>query len=299
MPKKKTKGAAVTSQSEQGVSMKQVSVPTSPKEILGVFFSHLGTILLIIAAFLVGSLWTEVRYLKAGVNTTATTATTTTTQQQAAAAPATPTVTLDQIKALFTKDHLTFGDANRKALFVEISDPSCPYCHAAGGVDPELNKQMGAQFTLTKDGGTYIAPVPEMRKLVDAGQASFVWIYYPGHGNGQRATEALYCANEKGKFWPVHDLLMSNAGYNLLNNVVQNDKTKDGQLVDFLKSAVDPNFLSSCLSSGRYDSKLTSDTNLATQLGVQGTPGFFINTTNYAGAYSWNDMKSTVDAALK
>jgi hypothetical protein len=33
----------------------------------------------------------------------------------------------------------------------------------------------------------------------------------------------LYCAKEKGKFWEVHDLLMSAAGFDLVNNKVKND----------------------------------------------------------------------------
>jgi protein-disulfide isomerase len=112
-------------------------------------------------------------------------------------------------------------------------------------------------------------------------------------------TRALYCAYEKGKFWEVHDLLMSNSGYTLLNDQVKNDKTKSGQLADFLKPAIDTNFMKSCLDSGKYDARITSDTALAAQYGAQGTPGFFVNTTNFAGAYSWTDMKSVVDAALK
>lgn len=75
-------------------------------------------------------------------------------------------------------------------------------------------------------GGTYVAPVPEMKRLVDEGKAAFVFIYTNGHGNGEMGTKAMYCAHEKGNFWPVHDKLMSSEGYGLLNDVVKNDKTK-------------------------------------------------------------------------
>lgn len=228
-----------------------------------------------------------------GVTTTTQTAAQPT--QQQAAAPVAPTVTLDSIKALFNdKTNLVFGDKNAKNLLVEIADPSCPYCHAAAGHDPELNKQMGSQFILEADGGTYVAPVPEMKKLVDSGKAAFVYIYTPGHGNGEMGTKALYCANEQGKFWQVHDKLMSNAGFNLMNNDVKNDKTKSQQIADFFVGAVDTSALKSCIDSGKYDAKLQEDIQTATKLGVTGTPGFFINTTNFAGAYSWKDMASAV-----
>lgn len=255
-------------------------------------------VLIVFLAFMVGFLWQKVEQLaKGGSSATPTTGNT----QPAAAQP----VTLDKVKALFkNKDLITFGDANRKVLFVEVSDPSCPYCHAAAGLDPEINSQMGGTFQLTSQGGTYVAPIPEMKKLVDAGKASFVYIYYPGHGNGEMGTKALYCANEQGKFWQVHDLLMTNAGFNLLNNTVLNDKTKSGILADFLKSVFDPTQMKSCLDSGKYDSSLTKAETVAQSLGISGTPGFFVNTVSFPGAYSYvdktnsPDMQTVVNSAL-
>lgn len=254
-------------------------------------FEKLVPALLIITvglAFLVGVLWQKVENLGSGTTSTPT-------QQQAAAQPK---VELSQIKDLFSKDLIKFGSADSKVLFVEASDPSCPYCHVAGGLNGSLNKQVGTQFTLVKDGGAYVAPVPEMKKLVDEGKASFVWLYFNGHGNGELATKALYCAYEKGKFWETHDLLMTAAGYDLLNNVVKNDVAQSGKLADFLKAANVPD-LKACIDSGKYNDRLTSDMSLAASLGVSGTPGFFINETNFAGAYSYKDMESLVTSALK
>lgn len=254
-------------------------------------FEKLVPALLIITvglAFMVGILWQKVENLGSGTTNTPT-------QQQAAAQPK---VELSQIKDLFSKDLIKFGSADSKVLFVEASDPSCPYCHVAGGLNGSLNKQVGTQFTLVKDGGAYVAPVPEMKKLVDEGKASFVWLYFNGHGNGELATKALYCAYEKGKFWETHDLLMTAAGYDLLNNVVKNDVAQSGKLADFLKSANVPD-LKACIDSGKYNDRLVSDMSLAASLGVSGTPGFFINETNFAGAYSYKDMESVVTSALK
>jgi len=242
-------------------------------------------------AFFSGTLWQKVKNLESGATPTGAT--------QQAAAPAQPTISLDIIKGLFDKDLIKIGDKNSKLTFVEISDPSCPYCSVASGLNSTLNTQVGPQFKLVKDGGTYVAPVAEMKKLVEAGKASFVWIYSPGHGNGEMGTKAFYCANEKGKFWDVHNLLMTGGGYDLLNNTIKNDKTKSGTLATFLKSAIDPVFMKECLDSGKYDARIASDVQIATTLGYQGTPDFFVNATNFAGAYNYTDMKSAVDAALK
>ncbi len=251
--------------------------------------------LLVIAAFLVGSLYTKVQYLEKSPKAAGTTTPTT----QAPAAPAPVTVTIDQIKNAYKGGVIKFGNEKGKLLLVEVADPSCPYCHVAAGKDGELNTQMGDRFTLVADGGTYVAPIPEMKKLVDSGKAAFLYLYTPGHGNGEMGTKALYCAYEKGKFWEAHDLLMNNAGYSLLNNVVKNDKAKSGELADFLKGAMDAGQLKSCLDSGKYDARLSEDIKIATSLGISGTPGFFINATEFAGAYSYADMESAVTAALK
>lgn len=260
-------------------------------------------IAVIVAAYFIGNLTAKVQYLQKGSAPTAAAGTTPAAQQAA------PTITIAQIKDVFKKDIIKFGNANSKLLLVEVSDPSCPFCHIAAGKDPELNNQ-SPQFKMVADGGTYVPPVPEFKKLVDQGKAAFAYIYSPGHGNGEMALRAMYCAFEKGKFWEVHDLLMSEKGYEIQNGtdpagtpsaapVVKNDKTKSGDLAAFLAPAIDSSFMKSCLDSGKYDAKLAENTQLASSLGVQGTPGFFVNATNFAGAYSFKDMQSAVDAALK
>jgi protein-disulfide isomerase len=248
-------------------------------------------------AFAVGVLWQKVGNLESGVakETQVETGKVTGTQQQAVDKP---NVSIEQIKDLFKKDVVKFGHENRNVLFVEVMDPSCPYCQVATGLNPEMNAQAGDRFKLISDGGSYVAPVTEMRKLVDTGKASFVYIYQNGHGAGEMAQKAMYCAYEQNKFWEVHDALMTSDGYDLINNTVKNDKGQSQTLADFLKSAADSGELKECLDSGKYDERIASDMELAKSLGVGGTPGFFVNTTSFAGAYSWTDMESVVDAAL-
>lgn len=252
---------------------------------------------IIVAAFAVGFLFGKLTvYEKLGATgDTKVAKTTETTPTQPTA-----TVTLDQVKGLFTdKKNIVFGDANKKVLFVEFSDPSCPYCHIAAGMNASLNKEAGDRFLMVKDGGKYVAPVPEMKKLVDAGKAGYVWMYSPGHGNGELATQIFYCAKDQNKFWEAHDLLMSAKGYDLLNNTVKNDANNIGLVADLLKPVMDINKLTACVQSGTYAGRVQSDEALSRTFGVSGTPSFFINTKNFSGAYSYVDMQSNVDAALK
>lgn len=241
----------------------------------------------VLLAFGLGYLFKEVSDLKKGggaaVDTTA------------AGAPVQPVqLSQDQVKDAFNKSAVKFGKDSAKTLFIEVADPSCPFCHIATGKNPELAVQVGPNFKYVSDGGTYVPPVPEMKKLLDKGEASYAFIYRNGHGNGEMGTKALYCANDQGKFWEVHDKLYTNAGYELLNNVVLNDKAKSNELVDFIGSAADAGKLKECLNSGKYDKRLAEDEALAGDLGVSGTPGFYINTTNFAGAYNWEEMKSSI-----
>lgn len=249
--------------------------------------SNLLLVLLIVVSFFAGYLFFKVKNLEQNKNTT--------TAQQP---PAPPPVTIDQVKKLFSKGYTYFGDSKRKVLFVEVSDPSCPYCHIAGGQDPELSKEAGANFQYVTDGGTYKPPVTEMRKLVEQGKASYVQIYAPGHGNGQLATQAQYCAYDKDKFWEVHDKLMSKAGYDLINNTVKNDKANIPTLVSFLANEMDSNYLTSCLTTGKYEKNLTRDSQMAQTLGYQGTPHFIVNTTVFGGAQSWDTMDPVVKKLL-
>lgn len=212
--------------------------------------------------------------------------------------PQKPTVTIAQIKDAFNKAQIKFGDVSKKLVIIEVADPSCPFCHVAAGKNGTLNTQMGPRFTLVSDGGTYVAPVPEIKKLIDSGKASFAWIYTSGHGAGEMGTKAMYCAFEKGKFWEAHDLIMSKEGYDLLNNTVKNDKSKSGNIADFLSSVVDSGAMKTCLDSGKYDSRLQTDSSLASGIGISGTPGFYINTNNFSGAYNYTDMQSAVKSAL-
>lgn len=242
-------------------------------------------------SFVVGSYWTKVKYLEQLATNPPQAA-----QQQQQ--PQQVQVTKDQIKKIFSENVIKFGSPDAKLLLVEVADPSCPYCHAAAGHNGTLSKQMGTQFILTSDGGTYVSPVQEMKKLADSGKAAFAWIYSNGHGNGEVATNALYCAHDQGKFWPAHDKLMSAEGYDMINTTVKNDKSKNGTMVSFLGSLVDQKALKDCMDSGKYASRLTTEQSLARSLGVSGTPGFFVNEQNFPGAYSWNDMKTVAEAAL-
>lgn len=206
-------------------------------------------------------------------------------------------VELKDVKAQFTKKgNMVFGNPDAKVMVVEFSDPSCPFCHAAAYGADEIFQ---GRFKTVANGGQYRPPVQELRALAEAGKIGYVSLYANGHGNGELATQSLYCAYEQDAFWQAHDLLYSKAGYDLINDVVKNDTAKIPELVDFLSSAVDAGALRTCLQEGTFASRITEDMQSAQLLGFRGTPMFIVNTKKFAGAYSFSEMEPVVNEALK
>lgn len=258
------------------------------------------SILLAVASFLLGMLVLKIHYVERDVSKKFDDATAALTTKMAPQQQLPPIVSIDNIKDVFNNNEIIkFGDAKNKLLFVIIADPSCPYCQAANGTNPELSKKMGDQFTIVSNGGTYISPVQEMRKLTESGKASLAYIYQNGHGAGEMAMKSLFCAYEQKKFWETNDKLNTDAGYNLINNDVKNDKTASTKMADFLSNILDSSVLKKCMDDGKYDSYLASNQKLASSLGANGTPGFFINANTFPGAVNWDNMKNAVDEALK
>lgn len=248
-----------------------------------------GTVLAVLVAVLIGYLTFKVqdiekRLLKIEKNGV-------TAQQEPPKA-----VDIAEVKKLFNNKNIVLGDPKSKVLFVEFSDPSCPFCHVASGLNPEVS---GDRFKTVALGGTYRPPVTEIRNLVEAGKAAFVVLYANGHGAGEMAAQALYCANEKGKYWDAHDLLYVNAGYTLINEQVKNDKSKAGEMAAYLSGAVDPAFMTECLSTAKYAKKLQADQAKAQELGFGGTPMFLVNGERFNGAYNFADMEATVTKFLQ
>lgn len=247
--------------------------------------------LLVVGAYEIGAYKTKVDYLEKGVPTAQVAGDTT-------AQPTKPTtVDLAKVKDLFDGKHITFGDKDAKVIITEISDPSCPYCHIAGGKHPELNNT-SPQFKMVADGGTYVAPGPEIEKMVKEGSASYIFLYAPGHGSGEVGTQALYCAYDQGKFWEAKNMLMTKTGYDLLNDVVKNDLAQSSKIVALLKSAVNGKDLQDCLDSKKYEAQPANDTAFVQSLGFGATPTFFVNNKVIEGAQPWSAFKPTVDELI-
>jgi protein-disulfide isomerase len=158
------------------------------------------------------------------------------------------------------------GRADAPVTIVEFSDFQCPYCKT---VVATLN-QLLAQY-------------PDRVRWV------FRDFPIPGlHPQAQRAHEAARCAGDQGKFWPYHDLLFERAP-----NVAPAALREYAATVGLDAAAFDR-----CLESGKHRAGVSADMELGAQLGVTGTPTFFVNGAPLVGNQSLAEFQKAVEREL-
>ena len=92
----------------------------------------------------------------------------------------------------------------------------------------------------------------------------------------------------KGKFWEYHDLLFENRkGFG-----EEAFKT----YAEILE--LDAGEFTTCLESGKFQSQIQEDLQEGMQLGITGTPGFFINGIPLTGAQPASVFEEIIDAEL-
>lgn len=228
-------------------------------------------VLLIVASFLVGMLYTKVQYLEDSPSQTA--------QQTAPSQQTAAPVLGEQAPAkkvdIQIGDAPVLGDKNAKVTIIEFSDFQCPFC----------KQFFDASITQLKE------------EYVKAGKVKLAYKHYPlsFHANAQGAAEASECANEQNKFWEYHDLLFTNQK-EWENQDVATATTTFNTYAGNL--GLDTAQFSTCLSTNKYKEKVDKDTALGTQVGVSGTPSTFVNGTIIVGAQPYASFKALIDAEL-
>lgn len=221
-------------------------------------------VLLIVAAFFLGSLSTKVSYLEKGSNT-AVQPTPTQAQGQAAAPGKKVDVAIGNLPIL--------GNKNAKVTIIEFADYQCPFC-SKWFTDVEAK--------IIKD-------------YVDTGKVKFAYRDYAFLGDESKSSaQATRCANDQGKFWEFHDYLFNH----------QNGENQGAFSADNLKGFASTLGLSadqfnSCMDSGKYAKAVDDDLAAGQKAGVQGTPTAFVNGQILVGAQPYDAFKKLIDEELK
>lgn len=225
-------------------------------------------VLLIVASFLLGILFTKVQYLEGGGNTAGNTANTGTVPSAPTPPPGPVDVDPGHLPAL--------GSEDAKVTVIEFSDFQCPFCKSL-----------------------FETSLPQLKsEYIDTGKVKFHYRHYPLtaiHPNAMKSAIASECANDQDRFWDYHDkLFTSQDEWANLATTAASDKFKEYASGLGLNTG---NF-NSCLDSDKFKDQVDQDLSDGTAAGVNGTPATFVNGILISGAVPFDQFKTQIDAAL-
>jgi protein-disulfide isomerase len=157
------------------------------------------------------------------------------------------------------------GPANAPITIVEFSDFECPFCVRAEPTVSDL-----------------LAAYPDKIRLV------YRDFPLPNHSRAPKAAEAAHCAQDQGKYWDMHGRLFASNG-----------KLEVSDLKGYAREiGLDGSKFDRCLDSGEKASVVASHRKAGEEVGVSGTPAFFINGRLLSGAQPLDAFKQVVDQEL-
>jgi len=267
---KKVTTASVT------VDKKSFTVPPLPSKFNP---NQIMIALLIVASFLIGSLYTKVQYLEKG-GSGGTKAVKTSPQT----APQTPPQQAGS-KEVSVDDDPVLGDKNAPITMIEFVDYECPFCKRF--VDETLS-QIKSDY-------------------IDTGKVKLVMRDLPlsFHQNAHKESQAAECAREQGgdsAYFKYHDEIFKRTTSNGTGlaltelSVIANDLGLNG------------NALQTCLDAEKYKAEVDKDLADASKYGATGTPAFFIGKSDPSGKFTgtivigaqpFATFKTAIDDLLK
>jgi thiol-disulfide isomerase/thioredoxin len=108
------------------------------------------------------------------------------------------------------------------------------------------------------------------------------------HPEAQKAHEAAQCARDQGKFWPYHDMLFEN----------QRAMKPDNLKAYAEDLGLDTAKFNACLDDGVKESVVKADMEAGREIGVSGTPAFYINGRFLNGAQPFENFERIIDDEL-
>ncbi|MBC8067887.1 MAG: thioredoxin domain-containing protein [Deltaproteobacteria bacterium] len=157
------------------------------------------------------------------------------------------------------------GPADAPVLIVAFTDFQCPFCRRAW--KEEL------QPLLARHEGDVALAIRELP--------------LPIHVAAMGAAKAAIAAGKQGKFWEMHDRLLAHDGTLGRSNFVTWVRELGMDEAAFLRALDDP----------ATAAEVEADVRLSNRVGVNGTPGFFVN-GRYIGGYDPGVLDSVVTEEL-
>jgi protein-disulfide isomerase len=168
-----------------------------------------------------------------------------------------------------------------------------------GKVDAPVKIQEFADFECPACGGFSVVTEPDVRsRIITPGLANLTYYDFPltMHRNTLAASNAAACADEQGKFWPMHDRLFQ-------AQAEWNGEATDAPKPFFKRyaqeSGLDVAKWEGCFDARKYQKRIGANLAEGLRLGVNQTPSFVIAGKLYAGMRSYDALKAIVDSVAK
>lgn len=175
-------------------------------------------------------------------------------------------------------DNPVMGSSSAQLVIVQFSDYTCSHCELyTKNTFPEIEK-----------------------KYIDTGKLRYVVIDYPLPDDipAIRASEAVHCASEQGKFLEMHEeVMIEQQAMENINHMA-------------LSINLDMKKFNECMDSKRFAGTVNKNISLGDKLGIPSVPGFIIaafdpgnpqkvkGISYIRGAKSFNDFQQEIDNAL-
>ena len=178
-------------------------------------------------------------------------------------------------KVISIDDDPVLGDDNAKVTIIEFGDYQCPFCRS-----------------FWKD------TLPRIKKeYIDTGKVRLVFRDFPqaDHRQAVAAAIAAECADDQDRYWDYHDKLFreqDRRGSGVINfgaNDLKRWATEIG---------LDAKAFDECVDAARHKDEVAADTKAIVDLGITGTPLFFINGRALLGAYPYERFQRVIEEEL-
>ena len=169
------------------------------------------------------------------------------------------------------------GDVNATVTIVEFSDYQCEFCRIF-----------------------WKNTLPQLREhYIDTGKVRLVFRDFPQsvHPEANVAALAAECAKDQGKYWEYHDKVFSE----------QDRRGREREVVRFKKNdlkmwaaeiGLEATEFDRCLDSSKHKREVAADRSAGADLGVNGTPAFFINGRPLIGAHPFAAFQRIIEEEL-
>lgn len=165
------------------------------------------------------------------------------------------------------------GSDSAKLEVTEYADYQCPYCQDFDAIQLPVVKQ----------------------QLIETGIVRWRYRDFPldMHPHSRLAAHAAACANDQGKYWPMHEALYQHqAEWSPLKNAA-------GAFSDYAKAAgLDVSQYDACMTSAKYAGRIQASYDEGIKVGVTGTPSFIIGGRLYTNALPSDSIRAIVLRSL-